>query len=150
MMLRDAVLADAGVLADAWYAMLAEAGLLAAPAPGWRDLVIADFSKGMERLRQRWRVVEEDGRVVATGGLFFRADPVSLALTGLTATIAGMYTWPRYRRRGYAAAILEHLISLARSEGCRTVRLRASAAGRPLYVRRGFLPGDDMYLNLTP
>jgi GNAT superfamily N-acetyltransferase len=150
MVLREADIQDAACLADAWYAMLDEVGLLAMPAPGWRDLLIADFAKGIERLRQRWCVIEEDDRVVATGGLFLRRDPLSLALTGLSGTVAGMYTSPGYRRRGYAAAILDRLIAIARSEGCLMLRLRASDQGRPLYERYGFLPGDDMYLSLHP
>jgi len=148
MVLREATVADTGALAEAWYAMLVECGLLAVTAPGWRELVTADFAKGIERSRQRWLVVEEEGRIVASGGLFLRHDPISLALTGLSGTIAGMYTWPAFRRRGYAAAILERLITIARDEGCLSIRLRASDQGRPLYERLGFLPGDDMYLRL--
>jgi predicted GNAT family acetyltransferase len=149
MILREAAEDDAPVLADAWYAMLDEVGLLAdAVRPSWRDLLIDDFSRGIARSRHRWIVAEADSRVVATGGLFLRRDPVALALTGITATIAGVYTWTGYRRRGYAAAIVGRLIDLARDEGCQSVRLRASAQGRELYESLGFRPGDDMFLPL--
>jgi GNAT superfamily N-acetyltransferase len=149
MILREAALDDVPVLADAWYGMLDEAALLAQVVePSWRQLVIEEFSRGIAKGRHRWMVAEADGRIVATGGLFLRRDPVAMALTGVTATIAGVYTWSPYRRRGFAAAIVRRLIDLAREEGCLSVRLRASAQGRALYEALGFQSGDDMYLPL--
>jgi len=149
MVLREAIEADVPVLADAWYAMMKELGLLAPRVQAsWRELLTADFARGMARGRQRWILAEKDGRIAATGGIFFRRDPVALALSGLTATIAGMYTWPDFRRTGCARAIVERLIGYARAEGCASVRLRASPQGRALYERLGFRPGDDMILPL--
>lgn len=150
MVLREARLEDVPVLAGAWYAMLEESGLLApAVRSNWRDAVEAEFSRGIERGRHRWILVEADGCVAASGGVFFRRDPLALALTGPAATIAGMYTRPPYRRRGYARAILERLIATARSEECRSIRLRASPSARALYEEYGFGNADEMVLELA-
>jgi GNAT superfamily N-acetyltransferase len=148
MVLRAAAPSDVPVLADAWYAMLDECGLLRLPVdPEWREPLIEAFNRGLSLGRQQWLVVEVDGRVAATGGLFMPRVGAS-ALAGRTGTIAGVYTFPSHRRRGFARAILCRLIELGREGGCHTIRLRASAQGRPLYEHLGFLPADEMQLPL--
>ena len=148
MAVREALASDIPVLADAWYAMIEECGMLHRPVdPDWRAQLMEAFDRGLSAGRQRWLVFEADGALAATGGLFVPRAGAS-ALAGRSGTIAGVYTFPKYRRKGFARAILCRLIELAREGGCHTVRLRASAQGRPLYEHLGFLPGDDMYLPL--
>lgn len=147
--LRLATPDDVEILADAWYAMLEEDGLLAPTIdPHWRSYITADFRTGISVGGQAWVVAEEEGRIVATGAAFFRGGRSSLALTGLTATLAGVYTFPDYRRRGIARAVVGRLIELCRTRGCRIIRLRASDQGRPLYEQFGFVPGEEMVLPL--
>jgi GNAT superfamily N-acetyltransferase len=147
--LRLATPDDVEVLADAWYAMLEEDGLLAPNVDSnWRSYVTVDFRTGITLGSQLWLVGEEEGRIVSVGAAFFRAGRSSLALTGLTATLAGVYTFPEFRRRGFARALVERLIELCRTRGCRSIRLRASAQGRPLYQQLGFISGDEMVLSL--
>ncbi len=147
--LRFATPDDVETLAGAWYAMLEEDGLLAARVgPRWRSYITADFRAGIANGGQVWVVAEEGGAIVATGAAFFRGGRSSIALTGLTATLAGVYTFPAYRRRGVARAIVGRLIDICRTRGCRAIRLRASAQGRPLYERFGFVAGDEMVLSL--
>lgn len=147
--IRLATAGDVPVLADAWYAMLDEDGLLAPVVdPNWRSYITADFRAGMSVGSQLWLVGESEGRIVATGAAFFRGGRSTIALTGLTATFAGIYTFPEHRRRGYARAIVERLIELCRTSGCRSIRLRASDQGRPLYQQLGFVAGDEMVLAL--
>ena len=150
-MLRRATADDVEFLADAWYAMLEEDRLLAPRVdPQWRSYITADFRTGISGGSQLWIVAEEERRIVATGAAFFRGGRSSLALTGLTATLAGVYTFPGFRRRGLARAVVGRLIELCRTRGCRFVRLRASEQGRPLYEQLGFVPGDEMVLPLYP
>jgi GNAT superfamily N-acetyltransferase len=149
MVLRAAARADIGALCDAWYAMLSETEALAKMVDAaWPDLLGEHFSSGIASRRQMWNVIEVDGHIVSTGGLFLTREPSTVALCGLGATIAGVYTYPHSRRRGYARAIVERLIAAAKNEGCLALRLRASAAGRPLYEQFGFRAGDEMFLNL--
>jgi GNAT superfamily N-acetyltransferase len=147
--LRLATPDDVEILADAWYAMLEEDRLLAPRVePQWRSYITSDFRMGISLGSQLWLVAEADGRIVATGAAFLRGGRSALALTGLNATIAGVYTFPEYRRRGLARAIVTRLIDLCRTQGCRAIRLRASEQGRPLYEQLGFVPGDEMVLPL--
>jgi GNAT superfamily N-acetyltransferase len=147
--LRLATPDDVEILADAWYAMLEEDRLLAPRVdPQWRSYITSDFRTGISLGTQLWVVGETEGRIAATGAAFFRGGRSSLALTGLSATLAGVYTFPDYRRRGFARAVVGRLIELCRTRGCRTIRLRASDQGRPLYEQFGFVPGDEMVLPL--
>ncbi len=149
MKLRPATTADAPVLADAWYAMLDESGLLMPEVdPRWREWVIEDFAAAIGIGTQAWLVAEDGGRFVGCGAAFFRGGRSTTALSGPSAMLAGIYTEPAYRRRGVARAIIERLIEICRTRGCRNVRLRASAAGRALYESFGFAAGDEMVLSL--
>lgn len=148
--LRPATSDDVAVLADAWYAMLKEDGLLAPEIdPNWRSYIMTDFRTGISIGTHLWVVGEEAGRIVAVGAAFIRGGRSSLALTGLTAILAGIYTFPEFRRRGFARAVVGRLIELCRIRGCRSIRLRASEQGRPLYEQFGFVPGDEMVLQLS-
>jgi GNAT superfamily N-acetyltransferase len=145
MNLRPATAADAPLLADAWHAMLDESGLLQPDIdPRWREWTIEDFRAGIGIGAQAWLIFEDDGVFAACGAAFFRGGRGSTALTGITAMLAGIYTMPTYRKRGLARAITERLIEICRTRGCKNVRLRASAAGRPLYESLGFIAGDEM------
>jgi putative acetyltransferase len=60
--------------------------------------------------------------------------------------IKSMRTSPRHRRRGVAAALLRHLIAVARDRGYRRLSLETGAQdafvpARTLYARHGFAPG---------
>lgn len=149
MNLRSATPADAAVLADSWYAMLDECDLLAAEVdPRWREWVIEDFQTAIGVGAQAWLVVEDEGTLVACGAAFFRGGRAANALTGMSAMIAGIYTVPTHRHRGLARTITERLIEICRTRGCKTLRLRASVAGRPLYESLGFVAGDEMVCTL--
>ena len=54
---------------------------------------------------------------------------------------AGLYyiaTRPAFRRRGLGARIVEHLLRIAQTAGCKEACLLATPHGRPLYERLGF------------
>ena len=58
-----------------------------------------------------------------------------------TPEVAGLYdisTPPRFRRRGYGAAVTAWLMETARARGYRYACLLASPAGEPIYRRLGF------------
>lgn len=64
------------------------------------------------------------------------------------AYINGVFVRPAYRRRGIARQLVEACIAWAREHRCETVRLRASAGGRPLYASLGFEQTSEMFLKL--
>ena len=54
-----------------------------------------------------------------------------------------MYTNPSYRRQGIAYKTLDMLVKDAKSMGITDVSLEATAMGRPLYEKYGFIKMND-------
>ncbi|MCM1112761.1 MAG: GNAT family N-acetyltransferase [Muribaculum sp.] len=54
-----------------------------------------------------------------------------------------LYTKPEYRRRGIAYRTLELLVEEARERGIAQIALEATAMGRPLYEKFGFVAAED-------
>ena len=81
------------------------------------------------------------GRLVACSGLvLFRRPPSRRNLSGWEGYVMNMYTEPAWRGRGLATALLGECVAYVRSETpARRIRLHATAAGRPVYERAGFV-----------
>lgn len=96
-------------------------------------------------------LAEEDGRIVATSGMCFsQIMPGYSNQTGRTAYIQNMYTVPGWRRRGLASALFERLINEAKSQNIRRISLHATADGRKVYEKFGFLTdGGEMSLSIS-
>jgi GNAT superfamily N-acetyltransferase len=62
--------------------------------------------------------------------------------------ILNVYTEPEFRRRGIARAVVGAMVDWCRAQGFHSIRLLASEAGRPLYQSMGFLPTNEMKLEL--
>ena len=54
-----------------------------------------------------------------------------------------IYTAPEYRRQGIAAKTLDMLVQECRRRGVDFISLEATAAGRPLYEKHGFVSMQD-------
>ena len=93
-------------------------------------------------------LVFADETVVATGGVsFYKVMPTYHNCSGTKAYIMNMYTHPDYRRKGIAMETLGLLVSEAKSRGVDFISLEATAMGRHLYEKFGFIPmEDEMYL----
>ena len=83
-----------------------------------------------------------DGDVfVGAGGVsFYQVMPTYHDPSGRKAYIMNMYTKPAYRRRGIALKTLGLLVKECRRAGVTAITLEATAAGRPLYEKYGFVP----------
>jgi GNAT superfamily N-acetyltransferase len=93
-------------------------------------------------------VAEEDGRVVGSGGISIYDVPPGPGPATREAYVMSMFTEPDARGRGVARTVLAALLDFARQAGgVGRVWLRASAMGRPAYLRAGFEPRDS-YLQL--
>ncbi|MBR1558946.1 MAG: GNAT family N-acetyltransferase [Clostridia bacterium] len=78
---------------------------------------------------------------VGAGGVsYYRVMPTYHDPTGRKAYIMNMYVRPAYRRRGIATHMLDLLVADARAKGVGSIALEATAAGRPLYEKYGFIP----------
>jgi GNAT superfamily N-acetyltransferase len=59
-----------------------------------------------------------------------------------------MFTEPEHRRRGLARLLMDTIVTWCRAEGLRFLYLHASDEGRPLYQSLGFVPSNEMRLQL--
>jgi GNAT superfamily N-acetyltransferase len=92
--------------------------------------------------------LEEDGKVLSAGGIFFMEFPPHWMDTEpLRSYLLNFYTVPEARGRGYAKQILDAAIAECRSRGPRVITLHASRFGRPIYERFGFTQSTEMMLS---
>ena len=102
-----------------------------------------------------WVVDAPDGDDgLAAGGVaeFAARLPTPGAPGWRRAHLSSMSTDPRWRRRGYARAVLAALLADCRARDVDVVELHATDAGRPLYESEGFVirtGGPEMRL-VTP
>ena len=81
---------------------------------------------------------------VGSGGVsFFQVMPTYHNPSGKKAYIMNMYTHPDYRRMGIAYKTLDMLISDTKCKGITSISLEATAMGRPLYEKYGFVKMND-------
>lgn len=95
-------------------------------------------------------IVEHAGSAAGCGGWSFRATlyggdqsmvartPARLDSATDAAKIRAMYTHPDFARRGIGTRVLGLCEDAARAAGFTRVELMATAAGVPLYLRRGY------------
>lgn len=152
--IRRATARDIEELVRLRLAMMAEtAGYSGEQAETSRDSELADANRAYMRETMPAGefvayVAESDGKIVATSGLrMYRMAPHTGNLEGIGAYVLNMYTVPRWRGRGLASALLERVVQHAREAGAKSVSLRASAAGRPVYERYGFA-SDPSFMSL--
>lgn len=89
-------------------------------------------------------LVFDDDEFVGAGGVsFYQVMPTFHNPTGNKAYIMNMYTRPEYRRQGIAMKTLDLLVSEAKNKGVHAISLEATAAGRPLYEKYGFVGMKD-------
>lgn len=89
-------------------------------------------------------LIFDDSQFVGTGGVsFFQVMPTYHNPSGKKAYIMNMYTKPEYRRKGIAYKTLDMLIRDSKSKGITAISLEATAMGRPLYEKYGFVKMND-------
>lgn len=95
-------------------------------------------------------LVESDGKVVGTVSCRIRdTSPREHDLVGKEAYVHNLYVDPAYRSRGIGCALMQVLLDWCRDNGYSRVALRASAMGRSLYERMGFVADRSMVLRLS-
>lgn len=89
-------------------------------------------------------LVLDGDRFAGAGGVsFFEVMPTYHNPSGKKAYLMNIYTRPAYRRKGVAYKVLDLLVREAGSRGVTAVSLEATAMGRPLYERYGFVRMND-------
>ena len=89
-----------------------------------------------------------DGEVVVAEADGDLAGVAAGALFGGTGWIGGVGVAPDHRRAGLGAALTQSIIEFLEARGATTILLHATALGRPVYERLGFVP-EVHYLTLT-
>ncbi len=145
MAIRAATAAAAAELTRLRLAMHRELGDLpggADPAPQ-EEAIRRYFQETLPTGEFRAWVAEHtaSGHLVACSGLvLYRRPPSRRNLSGWEGYVMNMYTDPAWRGLGLATALLGECVSHARSQTpARRIRLHATAAGRPIYERAGFV-----------
>lgn len=89
-------------------------------------------------------LVFDGGEFVGAGGVsFYGVMPTYHNPSGKKAYIMNMYTRPDHRRMGIAFKTLDLLVREARERGICAISLEATAMGRPLYEKYGFVKMND-------
>jgi len=61
-------------------------------------------------------------------------------------TVYNVYTYPEFRRKGYAERVMREILRLAKEQNLGSVDLLASEAGKPLYEKLGFRVPNHTYM----
>ncbi len=94
-------------------------------------------------------LLEEDGAVLASAGIFFGDFPPHyLHAEPGRAYLLNFWTAPEARGRGYAKQLVNACIDECRARGSKVVVLHASKFGRPIYENFGFTQTNEMMLTL--
>jgi GNAT superfamily N-acetyltransferase len=104
------------------------------------------FSDGTYR---GWFVTDGKDEVVAGAGvvlLYHHAGPRDPSER--RPVVVNVYTEPGFRRLGLARCLMHRVLEWCRERGFRFVYLHASDDGRPLYESMGFVPTNEMRIDL--
>src|SRR5581483_175569 len=153
---RRATAADVDMIARHRAEMFSAMGLL--PRPLYDAMVaatrqyLAEAMPAGEYLGLLGTPVDAPAEIVGGAGLLRRRVPphpqsgpeaISLA-EGRQGIVLNVYTEPAWRRRGVAELVMRHILAWAAEAGLDTLVLHASAEGRPLYERLGFVATNEM------
>ena len=108
------------------------------------DNVYSWFTENLNNGSLHQVILEEDGQLIATGGLIaFPIPPSFFKPKGRNGYILNMYTISARRHQGFAAKVLQLLQDTAKEEGFEVIYLRTSEWGRPAYEKAGFQACGD-------
>lgn len=92
---------------------------------------------------------ELDGNVVSTAFLAISEKPANTSfITGKTGTLLNVFTYPEYRRKGFAEKVVRHIIDEAKKLDVSFIDLSATQAGKMLYEKLGFIEPKTKYTSM--
>ena len=95
-----------------------------------------------------WLAEGSDGVVAGGGVILLQFQPHPMDPRPQRAWVVNMFTEPEHRRRGLARLLMDTIVTWCRAEGLRFLYLHASDEGRALYESLGFVPTNEMLLEL--
>ena len=91
-------------------------------------------------------VLRDGQTIVSCAFLLIVEKPMSPAfINGRTGMVLNVYTFPSYRRRGYAKKVMEALLAEAKKIEISAIELKATENGYPLYHSIGFVDDGSKY-----
>ena len=120
--------------------------------PGDLDAVQQAFAEWLvsrlDRTYFHW-LVEHDGRAIGSAGAMLLDWPPSPRdPRGGLAFVYNVYVHAGHRRRGIARALMLAVHEWAQERGLGAIALHASDDGQPLYETLGYVPTNEMRLDL--
>lgn len=91
-----------------------------------------------------WLAVENDNIIGTAAACYFQYPPNFSNPTGRTAYITNVYTKDEYRNQGIATKLLEFVFEELKNKDCKFLRLHASAQGKKLYEKMGFVDAEGI------
>jgi|ERR1700682_4626380 len=98
-----------------------------------------------------WLATPADESATVVGGAGIQLQPIlprplspSKIGEGRQGTIINVFTEPEWRRRGIGSLLMREIMAWARSEDLERILLHASAEGRPVYQKLGFVESNEM------
>lgn len=85
-------------------------------------------------------IAEYSGQAVSTVFMTVAENPANPdCITGKTAKILNVFTYPDFRRKGIATNLLKMVISEAKTMNISYLELSATDSGKPVYEKLGFI-----------
>jgi len=126
-------------------AMFRESGHAHLLAPNADSVILADYERLYANAEAQHFVGCSAGHPVACAGAFLKSDlPFRYFSPSSYGFVGDVYTDPEFRRAGLAKQLSEEVLAWLEAKGVRMVRLLASAQGRSLYEKLGFVPSEEM------
>lgn len=144
--IRSAAIDDLPVIVEMKLQMFREAGHGELLAWNAGELVLEDYRRMYQAGCAR-HFLACGPAPVAMAGAFLKSDiPFRYFSNPTYGFIGDVYTSAEFRRRGWAQRLNELALEWLRAQNVSMVRLLASAEGRSLYEKLGFVPSDEMVL----
>jgi len=94
-------------------------------------------------------LAEHEGRAISAVYMVLVERPANPDfITGRTATVLNVFTYPEYRRKGIATKLLDMMIGDARTMNISYLELSATEYGKPLYEKLGFEVRQPKYTEM--
>ncbi len=116
--------------------------------PGWGQRFERFYQERLTADQAAFFLAERGADPIGMGAVYALVNHRSEIFLQSSAYVSNVYVVPPLRRRGIALNLTRLAVTWARSRGCVVVRLRSSRMGRPLYVKAGFGPTEEMELHL--
>ena len=152
LQIREALQAEDTLIAEHFYQMWLDNDVSANSIESdWLKITLEFIDRARQELGYQAFVAELNGRIVGSAGcqLFAGLYPHILSAEYRKyGYIWGVYVETEYRGKGIAKHLTNKAVEYLKNKGCTRAILHASPSGKPVYSALGFLPTNEMSLNL--